>query len=151
VNDVQFEWLPFANLSLRQLHDLFRLRQEVFVVEQRCAYLDIDGKDVLCWHGLGTLPDGTLVASARLVPPGVSFPEPPIGRVVSAPTFRRFGYGRALMRSAIEQVKRLYPGQEIQIGAQRYLERFYESFGFVTKGKPYLEDGIEHVHMIRGA
>lgn len=144
-----FLWLPFDRLTPRQLHDVLQLRQRVFVVEQRCAYLDADGLDPLCWHGLGTLADGTLVATARLVPPGVAYEEPAIGRVVSSPDFRRHGFGRQLMIEAIREVRRLYPGQGTRIGAQRYLEKFYGSLGFVPVGEPYLEDDIPHVHMLR--
>ena len=74
---------------------------------------------------------------------------PAIGRVVTAPEVRRTGAGRALMRSAIDQVKRLYPGQPIRLGAQRYLEKFYGSLGFGPVGEPYDEDGIAHIEMVR--
>jgi ElaA protein len=145
----EFLWLPFDRLTPRQLHDLLQLRQRVFVVEQRCAYLDADGLDPLCWHGMGTLADGSVVATARLVPPGVASEEPAIGRVVSSPTFRKHGVGRKLMTEAIREVRRLYPGQGTRIGAQRYLERFYSSLGFVAVGEPYLEDDIPHIQMLR--
>jgi ElaA protein len=147
---VDWEWLPFSSLTPRQVHDVLALRQRVFVVEQRCAYQDADGVDPQCWHGLGVL-DGVLVATARLVPPGTIFVEPAIGRVVTAPEVRRTGVGRALMHEAIAQVRRLYPGQPVRIGAQRYLERFYASLGFEVAGEPYDEDGIPHIEMLRGA
>lgn len=150
MSDAAFEWLPFDRLSPRQVHDVLQLRQRVFIVEQSCPYLDADGLDPLCWQGLGTLADGALVATARLVPPGVAYEEPAIGRVVSHPEHRKSGHGRQLMEAAIVQVRRLYPGQPIRIGAQRYLERFYSSLGFTPVGEPYLEDGIPHIHMLRG-
>lgn len=145
---VLFDWRPFDRLSGREVHDVLRLRQRVFIVEQTCPYLDADGVDPDCWHGLATL-DGELVATARLVPPGLKFAEPAIGRVVSAPEVRRTGVGRALMLEAITQTKRLFPGQDIRLGAQRYLERFYQSLGFEPVGAPYDEDGIPHIEMIR--
>ena len=145
---VHFEWLPFSELTARDVHDLLQLRQRVFVVEQRCAYLDADGADPLCWHGLGRRR-GSLVATARLVPPGLKFVEPAIGRVVTAPEARGTGVGRALMLAAITQVQRLHPGQPIRLGAQRYLERFYASLGFEVAGEPYDEDGIPHVEMVK--
>lgn len=145
-----FDWLPFDRLTGRQVHDVLQLRERVFIVEQRCAYLDADGLDPKCWQGLGTLADGTLVATSRIVPPGLSYEVPSIGRVVTSPEHRRGGLGRALMTSAIEQTRRLYPGQDIRIGAQRYLEAFYGSLGFVPDGEPYDEDGIEHLPMRRG-
>ena len=144
------DWLPFDRLSGREVHDLLQLRSRVFVVEQTCAFLDADGLDLKCWHGLVRDAAGVLVATARIVPPGVSYEEPAIGRVASAPEARRTGAGRALMTSAVEQVRRLYPGQSIKIGAQRYLEKFYRSFGFEQVGEPYDEDGIPHIHMLRG-
>ncbi len=146
---MQVEWLPFDRLSTRQLHDVLQLRQRVFVVEQSCAYLDLDGADPQCWHGLG-LEGPTLVATARLVPPGLKYVEPAIGRVVTAPEARRTGAGRRLMLEAIAQVQRLWPGQPIRIGAQRYLEAFYGSLGFRPDGAPYDEDGIPHIEMLRG-
>jgi ElaA protein len=145
-----FDWLPFDRLSAREVHDVLQLRQRVFVVEQACAFLDIDGLDPSCWHGLGRDEAGVLVATARLVPPGLKYEEPAIGRVVTAPEVRRTGAGRALMSSAIAQVQRLYPGQRIRLGAQRYLEEFYGSFGFKPVGEPYDEDGIPHIEMVRG-
>lgn len=147
---VTFDFLPFDRLTPRQVHDVLQLRQRVFVVEQRCAYLDADGADPKCWHALG-VQDGVLVATARLVPPGLKFVEPAIGRVVTAPEVRRSGVGRQLMVEALAQVRRLWPGQPVRIGAQRYLERFYGSLGFVPVGEPYDEDGIPHVEMLREA
>ncbi len=145
-----FDWLPFDRLSGREVHDVLQLRQRVFVVEQTCPFLDADGLDPKCWHGLGRDEAGVLIATARLVPPGLKYEEPAIGRVVTAPEARRTGAGRALMSSAIQQVQRLYPGQHIRLGAQRYLEAFYGSFGFRPVGEPYDEDGIDHIEMLRG-
>ena len=149
MSEAGFLWLPFDRLTARQVHDVLQLRQRVFVVEQKCPYLDADGLDPRCWHGLGSLSDGTPVATARIVPPGLAYEEPAIGRVVSNPDFRRHGFGRTLMHEAIRETRRLYPGQGIRIGAQRYLEKFYGSLGFVPVGEPYLEDGIPHIHMLR--
>ncbi|HEY1086649.1 MAG TPA: GNAT family N-acetyltransferase [Archangium sp.] len=146
----EFDWLPFSSLSGREVHDVLQLRQRVFVVEQNCPYLDADGADPSCWQGLGRV-DGVLIATARIVPPGLKYMEPAIGRVVTAPEARRSGAGRALMISAIAQTKRLFPGQDIRIGAQRYLEKFYASLGFEIVGEPYDEDGIPHVEMLRRA
>ncbi|MCC6335858.1 MAG: GNAT family N-acetyltransferase [Myxococcales bacterium] len=145
---VTWEWLPFDRLTPRQVHDVLQLRARVFIVEQRCAYLDADGADPQCWHGLGN-EGGVLVATARLVPPGLKFAEPAIGRVVTAPEVRRTGVGRALMLEALGQVRRLWPGQPVRVGAQRYLERFYRSLGFEPVGEEYDEDGIPHIEMLR--
>lgn len=146
---VEFDWLPFDRLSGREVYELLQLRQRVFVVEQTCPFLDADGLDPQCWQGLGRDASGVLVATARIVPPGLKSEEPAIGRVATALEIRRTGAGRALMTSAIQQVQRLYPGQRIRLGAQRYLEKFYGSFGFQPIGEPYDEDGIPHLEMIR--
>lgn len=146
---VEFDWLPFDRLTGREVHDLLQLRQRVFVVEQTCPFLDADGLDPKCWQGLGRDASRQLVATARIVPPGLKSEEPAIGRVATALEIRRTGAGRALMTSAIQQVQCLYPGQRIRLGAQRYLEKFYASFGFQPIGEPYDEDGIPHIEMRR--
>jgi ElaA protein len=92
-----------------------------------------------------------LVAYCRIVPPGVKFSEPSIGRVLTTAEARRSGVGRALMREAVARTSALWPGRPIRIGAQRYLERFYGDFGFVRASEPYDEDGIPHIEMVRAA
>jgi ElaA protein len=147
---IRWRFARFEELTPRELHDAFQLRSAVFVVEQTCPFLDIDGVDSTCWHLLGW-KDAALVAYARLVPPGVKYPEPSIGRVVSSKEARRTGAGRALMKEAVAQAERLWPGKRLRIGAQMYLKAFYESFGFRQSSEPYDEDGILHIEMIREA
>jgi ElaA protein len=147
---IAWRCLPFGELAPRELHDILRARAEVFVVEQACAFQDVDGLDPECWHLMGHASDA-LVAYCRLVPPGARYTEPSIGRVVTAAAARGRGHGKALMREAIAQAERLWPGRAVRIGAQRYLERFYGDFGFVTASEPYDEDGIPHVEMLRPA
>ena len=143
----------FAELAPRELHDLFQVRAAVFVVEQNCVFQDLDGADPDCWHLLGYSPspsgEGELVAYCRLVPAGLKFPEPSIGRVVTMPSARGTGCGRSLVREALARADRLWPDRPIRIGAQRYLERFYGDFGFVAASAPYDEDGIVHIEMLR--
>jgi ElaA protein len=139
---------PFDELSVRELYEILRLRSEVFVVEQNCVFLDMDRKDPYCFHLMGWAGD-QLAAYARIVPPGVSYGEPSIGRVVSSPHFRGKRAGRTLMEQAIEQVHTLYGPVPIRIGAQQYLEGFYGSLGFVQEGEMYLEDGIPHIIMLK--
>lgn len=117
-------------------------------MEQNCAYQDCDGKDQKSWHLSGYNND-TLVAYSRLIPPGVSFAEVSIGRVVSNKNFRMTGAGKELMRRSVLHCEALFGKQPIRIGAQKYLKRFYEGFGFVDVGKEYLEDGIPHLEMVR--
>ena len=140
--------VPFADLSVSELYAILALRQLVFVVEQSCVYLDCDGKDRLAIHVLGRDDVGELVAYARLLPPGVSFAETAIGRVVTHASVRRTGAGRALMREAIDCARASFGEGPIRVGAQRYLERFYGELGFEIASAPYDEDGIPHVEML---
>lgn len=148
---MQLTWSlkPFYSLTLDELYQLLRLRSEVFVVEQTCPFLDMDNKDQPCHHLMGSTPEGELAAYTRLVPPGLSYEEVSIGRVVSSPQYRRYGIGRMLMQKSIESIGHLYGQVPIRIGAQLYLKKFYESFGFEQVGAVYLEDGIEHIEMLR--
>ncbi len=124
-----------------------QLRNEVFVVEQNCVYQDADNKDPHCYHLIGWRNE-KLVAYTRLLPPGLAYTEPSIGRVVSSPSARGGGIGRELMEKSIEQVSQLFGTTSIKIGAQLYLLRFYTSLGFQQTSDIYLEDNIEHVEMI---
>jgi len=144
-------WLRFDELTREQLYQILALRERVFIVEQKCLYQDVDGRDARARHLLGLDAAGALAAYLRVVAPGHRFPEPSIGRVVTDPAARRQGCGHALMREGIRRAERLYPGQPIRISAQRYLEGFYATHGFVSVGDPYDEDGIEHRAMVRPA
>jgi len=143
---LRFTLVPWEELTRDALYDAMVLRQTVFAVEQNCAFLDCDGIDKQAWHVFGRDADD-LVAYARLVPPGVKYDEPSIGRVVTHPRARGTGAGRALFAACVKETRRLFGDRPIRIGAQQYLERFYASFGFVVAGDPYLEDGIPHVEM----
>lgn len=138
----------FDELTPQELYAVLRLRSEVFVVEQQCIFLDADNKDQSCFHVMGFAKDGNLIAYARLVPPGLAFEEPSIGRVITSSAGRGTGAGKELLRLSIQHCKQLFGALPVQIGAQLYLKRFYESFGFVQSADVYLEDGIEHIHMI---
>ena len=140
---------PWRELDRETLYDILTLRQVVFAVEQDCAVLDTDGTDREAVHLCGH-EAGELVAYARLVPPTVKYVEPSIGRVVTHPKVRRTGAGRVLMAEAVARCTVLFGGT-IRIGAQKYLERFYGNFGFLVTGAPYMEDGIEHIEMVRHA
>jgi ElaA protein len=139
---------PFGSITTNELYGILRLRSDVFVVEQNCVYLDQDNKDQVCEH-LMLLKNKEIIAYARIVPPGVSYKEPSIGRIVSRLNFRGQGYGTELVKLAIENCLRLHGNHPIKIGAQFYLKVFYESFGFNAEGEVYDEDGINHIHMIR--
>ncbi|HVG11928.1 MAG TPA: GNAT family N-acetyltransferase [Flavisolibacter sp.] len=144
------EWIikPFSELSPLQVYDFMRLRSEVFVVEQNCVFLDADDKDQESLHLMG-YQGALLVAYTRLVPPGVIYDIPSIGRVITNSSVRRSGAGRALMQESIRQVYQHFGKLPIKIGAQLYLKSFYESFGFTKISDVYLEDGIEHIYMMK--
>jgi len=151
VRTLRFDLYAWEEITRDVLYELLALRQLVFHVEQSCAYRDLDYADQPAHHLLGFAGDDRLVAYARLIPPGVKYAEPSIGRVVSHPEVRRTGAGRALMAEAILRAEALYGRVPVRIGAQRYLERFYASFGFQVAGEPYDEDGIAHIEMVRGS
>jgi ElaA protein len=138
----------FDELSAKEIYEILKLRSEVFVVEQNCVFLDMDDKDQFAHHLQGRI-EGNLAAVVRILPPGLSYDEPSIGRVVSSPLFRRKGVGIELMKTAINETISLYGNVPIKIGAQLYLKKFYESFGFVQCSETYLEDDIPHIKMIR--
>ena len=138
----------FAELSPQDVHDVLRLRQEVFVVEQNCVFREIDGRDPLALHLLGRR-SGVLVAYARIFAPGVLGPEASIGRIATDPSVRGTGLGHELFRESLKEVERIAPGAPIRLAAQAHLERFYGAYGFVGTGPTYLDDGIVHLDMVR--
>jgi ElaA protein len=144
------QWLlkKFEALTPFELYAILQLRNEVFVVEQNCVFQDADDKDQASWHLMG-MQDDKLVAYTRLVPPGVSYAEPSIGRVVTSPQVRGTGIGKELMQRSIDECYRLFGQQPIKIGAQYYLKQFYGSLGFAQVSEIYLEDGIEHIYMLK--
>ncbi|MEO7982521.1 MAG: GNAT family N-acetyltransferase [Bacteroidota bacterium] len=144
------DWIckKFDDLSAQELYAIMQLRNEVFVVEQNCVYQDADNKDTSCHHLMGWKGDSQLVAYTRLLPPGLAYPEPSIGRVVTSPAARGGGIGRELMKKSIDRVYLLYGEIPIKIGAQLYLLTFYTSLGFQQTSEIYLEDNIPHVEML---
>ena len=147
---MQIDWKisSFEELNTRELFEYLKLRQDVFVVEQECAYPDIDATDlkadhILGWHEL------SLVACARLIPAGITYEYPSIGRIATSNKARGTGVGRLLMDESLTFMHQQYPGEKIKIGAQQRLEKFYQSYGFKTVSEMYLEDGIPHIDMLQ--
>jgi ElaA protein len=138
----------FDELTARELYAILQLRNEVFVVEQNCVYQDADNKDAASYHFMAW-ENGMLAGYTRLIPAGVAYALPSIGRVVTSPKFRGQGVGKLLMEKSIEWTKDLFGKTSIKLGAQLYLKKFYESFGFQQSSDVYLEDGIKHIEMIR--
>lgn len=142
---------PFQQLSLDTLYEILKLRCDVFVVEQNCPYPELDNLDRLAnTHHLYAIQDNAIAAYARLLPLGASYPDySSIGRVVVAEKYRKDKVGHQLVKKAIEEATTLWPDTKIKIGAQSHLEHFYQQHGFHTISEPYLEDGIEHISMLR--
>ena len=137
----------YSDLTLNEFHDLIALRMRVFVVEQNCAYQDLDGKDKKSYHLLCRNGKGDIVATARILPPGLSYPECAIGRVVTEDTIRGNGIGHELMAFAVKFALQEFGDSSIVISAQKHLEKYYRQHKFVSTGNEYLEDGIPHVEM----
>lgn len=142
----QWHIAPFRQLSTEQLYAVLRLRQEIFVVEQDCVYLDLDGQDQQAIHMfLSRGPD--IVAYQRCLPPGISYPESSLGRIVVQPDARGAQLGRDLVQRGIDHNLRHWPDNDICISAQAHLQGFYSSMGFIGEGQEYIEDGIPHRQM----
>jgi len=147
--ELKWKIKPFEALNVNELYDLLKLRSEIFVVEQNCVYLDLDGKDKKALHLIGEY-EGKIVAYSRLFDAGISFDNASIGRVIGDANYRDRKWGHDLMREAIAGIKSNFDKDKITIAAQLYLKKFYESHGFLQSSEMYLEDDIEHIDMIRG-
>lgn len=146
--DIVWKIKTFETLTVSELYAILKLRSEVFVVEQNCVYLDMDGKDALALHLFGEY-NGQIVAYSRLFKPGISFDTASIGRVIVSANYRNKKWGQELMRQSILAIENYFGESQITISAQLYLKRFYESFGFVASSEMYLEDDIPHIKMIK--
>ena len=146
--DIEWHSYSFDTLDNFQLYSLLRLRTDIFVVEQQCAYPELDGKDLLpdTLHLLG-YKDRELVAYARILAPGISYQNPSFGRVAISKSARGDGSGHKLIIETMRLCNQIWPKHDIDIGAQYYLEGFYCQHGFKSISERYLEDDIEHVDM----
>jgi ElaA protein len=145
------QWIvkTFEELTTTELYTILRLRCEVFVVEQECAFQEMDNYDQQAVHLMGYDADQELVAYTRLFKPGITYDLASIGRVVTSKKVRGTGAGKELMQKSIAMVEELFGKGPIKIGAQQYLLKFYTSLGFVQSSEMYLEDNIPHIKMIR--
>lgn len=145
---IEWQWRRYGELAPLEIYAIFAAREAVFVVEQNCPYQDMDGKDLDAWHLIGW--SGQEVAAyLRLLAPGVSFPEPSLGRILTTKIGRGSGLGRELVARGLEKLYELYPTLPTRIGAQAHLHKFYGSLGFVQSSELYDEDGIPHIQMRR--
>lgn len=145
--DLSWQWCRLGELSAEQLYAVLAARVAIFVVEQNCAYQDLDGLDcdaehLIAWSG------AEVAGYLRVLAPGTRFADPSIGRIITTKPFRGSGLGRVLVAKGIERTRLRYPGLPVRISAQHYLEKFYGEFGFATVSAPYLEDNIPHVEMV---
>lgn len=139
----------YTDLSLNELHDIIRLRLQAFVVEQDCPYQDLDGKDKKCYQLICRNGKGDIVATARILPPGLAYSDAAaVGRVVIDDEIRGHGIGHELMDRCIEFCGVEFGNSQIRISAQKHLEQYYGKHDFLTTGNEYLEDGIPHVEML---
>jgi ElaA protein len=163
---LRWQWSRLPELAPEDLYAALAARQQVFAVEQACAFQDADGYDLPAWHLLGWTTDAapsraaplatslatslasSLVTYLRVLDPGSKYAEPSIGRVLTVPPWRRVGIGRVVMQEGIARCQAAWPGQPIRIAAQQRLEAFYASLAFRVASPPYIEDGIPHVDMI---
>jgi ElaA protein len=136
---------PFNELTLSELYELLRLRSDVFVVEQNCAYQDLDGIDYDAVHIFALHEDGRCGACARVFRDASCHSLFRIGRLISK--VRGHGLGMRMLLSAIGECTRL-GANEIRLHAQQYAIGFYEKAGFSVCSDVFLEDGIPHVEMV---
>lgn len=159
--DFEWRWKAFAELTTREVYDLLNARSAVFVVEQQCTYVDIDGLDLPAWHLLayGRARDGAPLELAGylrvLLPDGNADDEHGrdairIGRVLTTAPFRGTGLGRRLLATTLAHVARQWPGVPLSLHAQAHLQHFYGGFGFAPSSDVHDDAGIPHIWMSRG-
>ena len=144
---MEFKNKTFDQLTTKELYEILKSREAVFIVEQDCIYHDIDDKDEMSIH-LFYEEKGRVVAYLRIVPAGIRFQEVSIGRVITLESHRRQGLSSKLMVKALDYIKEELEENVVRISAQAYLQRFYESLGFEKVSDVYLEDGIDHYEML---
>lgn len=145
---LNFQCKHFSELSVVEFHDIVAVRLQSFVVEQNCIYQDLDGKDKKSYHLICRDGKGNIVATARILPPGISYGEVSIGRVVLKEELRGNGQGHELMNKCMIFCEKEFGRVPIRISAQKHLERFYNGHLFFATGKEYDEDGIPHLEML---
>ena len=143
---MELRWKSYALLTKQELYAVMHLRQQVFVLEQNCPFIDADLNDELSDHLLG-YQGSELIAYARLGEPGSLYPGPSIGRIVTSKKVRGMGFGKIITQAAIDFSSKKYPNQDITISAEYRLINFYQDLMFKAEGDVYLEDDIEHIKM----
>lgn len=157
-NGIEWVAMPFHALDPAVLYRILALRGSIFMIEQECLYQDLDGQDPQALHVVGVRPWGAtgsrratmfdVIATARILPPGVGFDDPSLGRVCLAQPFRQRGLGKTLLGFTVQVARNTFPGMPLRMSAQAHLANFYRAAGFVQVSEPYLEDGIPHIEML---
>ena len=150
MNEVVWKIKSFDKLTIKELYAILKIRQEVFIVEQTCYYLDADGYDEKAIHIWGE-KDEEIVAYCRIFEPKIKYPESSLGRVLTNPSYRNLKLGKVLLKIALNTIDTKFDTPNVRISAQDYLLRFYSEFGFISTGLEYLEDDIPHTEMLRKA
>jgi ElaA protein len=140
----------FEDIPGDEMHAILALRQQVFIVEQKCVYQDADALDTCSWHLLGRGMDGGIAAYGRVNVPGSRYRQPSFGRILTRRDVRGLGVGREVVRRCLEICQNHYPDLGVRISAQTYLIKFYRDFGFRKIGEPYDDEGVEHIDMVLG-
>ncbi|MCG8463326.1 MAG: GNAT family N-acetyltransferase [Xanthomonadales bacterium] len=148
---IEWRWQRFDELDIHSLYTLCAARVAIFVVEQECAYQELDHQDQQAYHLSAWNEQQQLLAYSRILGPGPRYATPSIGRVITTQKARGMGLGRQLMQRSVAHCDALFPGSDIRLSAQHHLEHFYQSFGFNSCSEMYLEDGIPHIDMQRPA
>lgn len=148
---LKYQLVLMKDLSCDVLYDIMQLRQEIFVVEQQCSYLDADGLDQRAYHFIGRDEAKQILSYLRIIPSASKGEPVRIGRVLVRASRRGEGLAREIVEEALARIQAVYSGSSVQLSAQSYLEDFYASLNFVKISEPYDEDGIEHVDMVRKA
>ena len=144
--DLRWSWYGFDDMEPCLLYDMLSLREAIFVVEQKCIYQELDGRDKAALH-LVVSDANQVIACLRVLKPTRPDSRVKIGRVAVKPVWRRRGIARRAVQMAIENARRRYPSSVLYLEAQSYLREFYESLGFEASGPEFLEDGIPHIPM----
>lgn len=144
---MEMKRVTFEEMDVRTLYRVIQLREQVFVVEQACPYLDCDGYDPQSSHLL-LIDNEQIIGTLRILPAGVKCKNVSIGRVVIDPTYRRQGLAEIMLREALKYIQEEYGRCEIELSAQYVIHKLYEKVGFETVGTVYLEDDIDHIKMV---
>lgn len=137
----------FDELLINELYEILQQRVSIFVVDQRCPYMEIDKKDPFCYH-LFKKENNEIIAYLRVIPPGVLYKEASFGRVFVKTEYRGQNLGKEIVNKALEFIKEHLHEKKVFINAQNYLKDFYETFGFVSISDVYLDYNIPHVSML---